>query len=492
MINDDPTLATRSAARTARSDDIRGIVLSPTRELAEQIAVEAKRLVQGTGLVVQSAVGGTRKDEMLRRTQREGCHLLVATPGRLNDLLQDMNTGIDAPKLSALVLDEADRMLDVGFEKELNEILDCLPDKKTHVRQTMLVSATIPDDVIRLARSMVRPDDFEFVQTIPENESLTHDKVPQFAISLPSWSQVFPTLYELIEREQRALQNSGGTPFKAIVYFNTTAMVQLAGEAGYIRRTNRISNLPSYSIHSKLTQQRRTAAAEAFRRQRTGILYSSDVTARGMDFPDVTHVIQIGAPSDRESYIHRLGRTGRQGKEGRGFIVLPDSDVRAARGLLKGLPIEPEKDLNEPKAEIMEEELTQYQKETRDTIGSVPPNMLREAYTSLFGKASDKISLAEDLNVWATEGLGLSKPPAVGHGWVSKMGLSRVRGMNIEERSARFEREDGGARFGSDRRGGNGGGSRGGNRFQRKDRDAFDTMKRNVRREDRGGNRAAW
>ncbi len=179
MINEDPTLATKSAKYQARPDDIRGIIMSPTRELAEQIAEEARRLTRHTGLVVQSAVGGTQKNQMLYKTRREGCHLLVATPGRLYDLLSDERSGIGAPNLAAMVLDEADRMLDVGFERELNAIINILPKPDEKVRQTMLVSATIPDSVIRLTRSMVRADDFEFVQTISESESLTHDHVDQ-------------------------------------------------------------------------------------------------------------------------------------------------------------------------------------------------------------------------------------------------------------------------------------------------------------------------
>jgi ATP-dependent RNA helicase MSS116 len=161
---------------------------------------------------------------MLNQTRRQGCHLLVATPGRLNDLLQDSGSGIDAPNLAAMVLDEADRMLDVGFERELNEITSCLPRPEEKIRQTMLVSATIPDSVIRLARTMVRANDFEFVQTIPENESLTHDKVPQHIVPVSNWTNVFPTLFELMDREaNKAREDPSALPFKAIVYLNTTA-----------------------------------------------------------------------------------------------------------------------------------------------------------------------------------------------------------------------------------------------------------------------------
>ena len=132
----------------ARSDDIRDIIVSPTRELAEQIAVEAAKLVRGTGIIVQSAVGGTQKRMMLSKVRREGCHLLVGTPGRLNDLLADPSSGIAAPNLQALVLDEADRMLEVGFQQELMEIIKSLPDRRDVPRQTLLFSATIPKNVV--------------------------------------------------------------------------------------------------------------------------------------------------------------------------------------------------------------------------------------------------------------------------------------------------------------------------------------------------------
>lgn len=435
MIVEDPSLAERNARRFARADDIRGIVLSPTRELAEQIAVEARRLTKGTGLVVQCAVGGTDKRAMLNATRRQGCHLLVATPGRLNDLLQDERSGIDAPKLAALVLDEADRMLDVGFERELNEIIECLPQAHEKVRQTMLVSATIPDNVIRLARTMVRPQDFEFVQTIAHNESLTHDKVPQHIVPVSSWTNMFPTLFELLDREHaKAKANPDARPLKAIIYLNTTSLVEVAGELAYQRRQNNRDALPSYVMQSKLSQAQRQRAADLFRKAKTGLLISSDVTARGMDFPDVTHVIQMDTPRDRESYIHRLGRTGRQDKEGEGWLLIPHSSIDTARKLLRKLPIE--QNLSLENAEFDHEAgqtPTTHHQEVKDMFGTIPRKELSSMYMSVFGPAAgDKPALAEELNEWSRVGWGWNDPPRVSATWVQKMGLSKARGMNID------------------------------------------------------------
>lgn len=477
MINDDATLATKRATRTARSDDIRGIVLSPTRELAEQIAAEARCLTRHTGLVVQSAVGGTRKGAMLQQTQRQGCHLLVATPGRLNDLLQDPSSGIDAPNLAALVLDEADRMLDVGFEQELNDILRCLPDRNDKVRQTILVSATIPDDVIRLARSMVRPHEFEFVQTISENESLTHDKIPQHMVPVASWANMFPTLWELIDRElAKTRDNPGLPPFKAIVYFNTTALVELAAEMGFHRRRSHGMRLPVFSIQSKLSQMQRTRAAELFRNSRSAVLFSSDVTARGMDFPNVTHVIQVDTPRDRESYIHRLGRTGRQNKDGEGWILLPPTSMSPARRLLDGLPIQPNKTLEAAAVASDAEEPAGHHKETLELAEAIPKSAFAAAYVSVFGShLARKSDLVPDLNHWAVHGWGLPEPPQVSQMWASKQGMLNA-GLNIRQEEGR-ER----SRFSNDRDQTR----RFGSRFSGRGRssDPFEDMGRQVRRD---------
>ncbi|EFY98391.1 DEAD-like helicases superfamily protein [Metarhizium robertsii] len=483
MIEEDPTLATRRASRSARSDDIRGIVLSPTRELAEQIAAEARRLTKYTGLVVQSAVGGTHKGSMLRQTQRQGCHLLVATPGRLNDLLQDPQSGIEAPNLAALVLDEADRMLDVGFEKELGEITRCLPSRNEKTRQTMLVSATIPDDVIRLARTMVRADDFEFVQTISENESLTHDRVPQHVVPLASWNNVFPSLFELIDRESaKAAEDRSLPPFKAIVYFNTTSLVEMGAELGFQRRRNGLMKTPTFSIQSQLTQNQRTKAADMFRHARSGVLFSSDVTARGMDFPNVTHVIQVDTPRDRESYIHRLGRTARQNKGGEGWLLLPPTSMGSARKLLRGLPLQPNKTLESFNFDAEEgaEKLPKYHQEAQDLTQSLPRKMLSSAYTSIFGNSTQqREELVEDLNLWTTVGWGWSEPPPVSHSWARNQGLLHTE-LNIQDRATRQDDRSG-------RREG-----RGPRRFDdHASSDPFADMGRRVRRDDKGFGRSS-
>lgn len=429
MIADDPSLATKSAKYVARSNDIRGIVLSPTRELAEQIADEARRLARHTGLVIQSAVGGTQKSMMLRNTRRYGCHLLVATPGRLHDLLSDTSSGIDAPNLSALVLDEADRMLDVGFERELNNIIELLPRPNEKVRQTILVSATIPDKVIRLTRNMVRHDDFEFVQTIAESDTLTHEHIPQKVVAVSHMHNIFPALFELINKGMaEAAANPDKKPFKAIVYFNTTAMVQIAGEMAFERKRNDRGAIRNYAIHSGLTQSARTRAAESFRKSNSAVLFSSDVTARGMDFPDVTHVIQVDCPRDRETYIHRLGRTGRQEKDGEGWLLLPTINRRVTRNLLHGMPMKPDNSLECASYDLESGDIKpEIMTATNELYARIPRAQLEAAYRTIFNaEKSTREDYVDQMNAWATKGWGWSAPPKVSKSLAFKSGLGRA------------------------------------------------------------------
>ncbi|RBQ66876.1 hypothetical protein VDGD_00664 [Verticillium dahliae] len=494
MLQEDPSLATRSARYDARSDDIRGIVLSPTRELAEQIAVEAEKLTRGTGLVVQRAVGGTQKSEMLRRCKREGCHLLVATPGRLNDLLEDPRSGIAAPNLAAIVLDEADRMLDVGFKTELQEIVDKLPDVRDKPRQTLLFSATIPKDVVQLAREWVRPDNFDFIQTVSQGEALTHERVKQHLVPCRGWGNVFPALFEVIEKESANRRaNPDLPPFKAMVFLPSTAMVDLAADAfnAGFRQSTGLFNL---RIHSKLTQQGRTRAADRFRELSSGILFSSDVTARGMDFPNVTHVIQAGPPSDREHYIHRIGRTARQGKEGEGWLIISQTDIGTARHELGGLPIEPNRTIVSAEVDLTaateDQDRTPVFDTTMDALKRVPRSSLAATYMSLFARVTrqnvrDRV---EELKEWFVNGIGLENTPAMSPKTANKLGLRRVEGLNIgydddfvNDGSSARDSRGGGRGFGgrdSGRDGGRGGfgGRDGGRDGGRNSSDPFSNM----------------
>ncbi|KAK7179605.1 hypothetical protein DPSP01_011657 [Paraphaeosphaeria sporulosa] len=424
ILRSDPTLAERARGnKRARPDDIRAIIISPTRELAEQIAVEAKKLLAGTSLIVQTAVGGTMKKAMLMKTQREGCHIMVGTPGRLNDILSDPYSGVKAPKLAALVMDEADRLLDQGFTAEIDQIKTHLPDPAEVERQNLMFSATLSRDVVELVRRTMRPG-FHFAKCVDENEAPTHERVPQKLVSVNGFENITPALYELVLREYQNGKTADGRPFKAIVYFNSTAEVTLAASVFYklsggFKKDKPLHGMRSYEIHSKLSQAQRTRAADDFRFCQSGILLSSDVTARGMDFPNVTHVIQIGLPRDRESYIHRIGRTARAGKEGEGWLFVTPYDQHEYRKRLRGLDLQPDNTLQTAQVDMtapseMPASAASLIQQTVEAHAKVYPDQLSDAFRGLFGSFQwygDKQGLLTGANRLAEFGWGMEQPP---------------------------------------------------------------------------------
>lgn len=330
--------------------DIRALIISPTRELAMQIAREAEKLTKNTPLVVQSAVGGTGKREAMRNMQRQGCDILVATPGRLNDLLEDRASPVKVPNLDVYVLDEADSLLDQGFAIELQKINRQLPDRREHDRQTLFYSATFSRNVEAIARETLKRDAV-FINTVDPNEQPTHERVPQVSLVVKSFENVLPTLLELVGRE-RELAKEEGKPFKAMVFCNTTRGCSLNANVFRIAQsrgqkensTKALDQIEIHEIQGRLEQEQRSRVAERFRKAHEAILFTSDVTARGMDFPNVTHIIQVGVMMSRESYIHRLGRTARGASTttGKGFLIATSVEQEAIVPLLRGLPLKSE------------------------------------------------------------------------------------------------------------------------------------------------------
>ena len=437
-------LESTGSKRRPTAKDTRALIISPTRELAEQIAVEAEKVARGTGIVVQTAVGGTQKREKLRNIQRQGCHLLVGTPGRLKDILSDKFTGIEVPQLTTFVLDEADRLLDEGFAPDIEEISDLLPDRTKVDRQTLMFSATVPREVMSMVRRNMKPG-FRTVKTVREDEVPTHLKVPQKAVLLNGLENSLPAVYEITKN---AVQSQSEQPFKAIVYFNSNCEVSLAYEAffqlrkllRFHRAENPLDRMDFSELNSRLTQGRRTYNANKFRQMKSGILFSSDVTARGMDFPNVTHVIQVGVPRDTPSYIHRLGRTGRANKGGEGWLLLHQLEMNTYRSKLGNLPIQrADQALTtanvDMTAEGVEEnpETPEVIKILREAMTQVPNMMKMDAYKSQLGSAaasfSSKQGMLDALSDLSVHGYGFETPPELSPLLLSKLGLDKPRGM---------------------------------------------------------------
>ncbi|PIB02977.1 ATP-dependent RNA helicase mss116, mitochondrial [Cercospora beticola] len=488
IINEDPSIAERGRGRRGprtTADDIRGLIISPTRELAEQIAAEAKKLCRNTGIIVQTAVGGTQKSQGLRAIQREGCHLLVGTPGRLKDILSDQYSRVEAPDLQALVFDEADRLLDQGFWPEVQEIMRMLPTTAEKDRQTLMFSATVPKDVVSIVRSTLKPG-FNFAKCVRDDEEPTHTRVPQKSVSLVGLENCVPSLIELCQKSIDASRESDARPFKAIVFFNSTAEVTLAASTLLALQSpaapqgdqfgSRDGGHPWYptkvlEIHARLTQAQRTRAAEDFRRASSGILLSSDVTARGMDFPNVTHVIQVGLPPSREQYIHRLGRTARAGKEGEGWIFLNEVDKAEARHRLRDLNLTKDDTLQIPKLDLTKPGdvpaeagriLSMYQ----GAIKKIPMAEKAKVYLAQLGTYQwfqRKQDLIKMMNNLSRFGWGLATPPSISHALAQKLRIGRIEGVNLssshnrDDRHSSSEGRDGGygrSRSGGDRDGG--------------------------------------
>jgi len=284
------------------------LVVAPTRELALQVARELGWLYGRTGARVATCIGGMdARDE--RRALERGAHIVVGTPGRLCDHLG--RGSLDLGDLSAVVLDEADEMLDLGFREDLERLLAAAPEK----RRTLLFSATVSRGIAELAKTFQR-DAVRISTLSPENQ---HSDISYQAV------QVAPG------EGEKAIINLlrfHDAP-TAIVFANTRAEVaHLAA-----RLANR--GFSVVSLSGELSQDERSHALQALRDGRARICVATDVAARGIDLPNLDLVIHADLPTSTEALLHRSGRTGRAGRKGLSALIVPDRDTRKAERLLK-------------------------------------------------------------------------------------------------------------------------------------------------------------
>ena len=499
IISVDPTLEQRRRdRRSSNGPDIRAIIISPTRELAEQIAVEARRVVKNTGIIVQTAVGGSAKSYGLQKIKREGCHVLVGTPGRLMDILSDPYSQVRAPKLSALVLDEADRLLDQGFAPDIKAIQDLLPRRSEVDRQTLLFSATVPRELMSIVGATMKRD-FKFVRTVQEGEQPTHEKVPQKLVNVGGLENVAPVLLELCKRE---MARDDDMPFKAIIYFSATAEVALASAIFHNLRNPGAGQFDEHplhptkmvEIHARLSQEQRTRAAERFRTAKSAIMFSSDVTARGMDFPNVTHVIQVAIPQNRDTYIHRVGRTARGDKKGEAWLLITNMEAEECRHRLHHLPLVVDRSLETAKVDMTQDaqlpaEVASILTQVVTAAKSVPFEKMAAAYMGslgAYGWLPSKQDLITSLNNRSQYLWGLDKPPAINRVLAQKLGLSRLRGINMGSRDQDPKGDDvGGSSRGYD----SGSSSRGGFDRGSSSRGGYNSGDRSGGRSSYGGDR---
>ncbi|EMD41718.1 hypothetical protein CERSUDRAFT_79353 [Gelatoporia subvermispora B] len=287
------------------------IIVSPTRELALQIFGVAKELMAHHSQTFGIVMGGANRRAEAEKLQK-GVNLIVATPGRLLDHLQDTK-GFVFRNLKALVIDEADRILEVGFEEEMKRIINILP---TENRQSMLFSATQTTKVTDLARISLRPGPLYIDVDKTENTS-TVATLSQGYVVCPS-DRRFLLLFTFLKKHMKK---------KIVVFFSSCNSVKYHAELlNYI-------DVPVLDLHGKQKQQKRTTTFFEFCNAESGTLLCTDVAARGLDIPRVDWIIQYDPPDDPRDYIHRVGRTARAGKVGKSLMFLLPSELGFLRFL---------------------------------------------------------------------------------------------------------------------------------------------------------------
>uniref|UniRef100_A0A8C3C1X5 RNA helicase n=1 Tax=Cairina moschata TaxID=8855 RepID=A0A8C3C1X5_CAIMO len=292
------------------------IIVAPTRELINQIFLEARKFVYGTCIRPVVIYGGTQTGHSIRQIM-QGCNILCATPGRLLDIIGKEKIGLC--ELKYLVLDEADRMLDMGFGLDMKKLISSPDMPSKEKRQTLMFSATFPEEVQRLAGEFLKMD---YLFVVVGHVGGACSDVQQSILSVPQYSK----RDKLIE----ILHMTGNE--------RTMVFVETKKKADYIAAFLCQENIPTTSIHGDREQRERELALQDFRSGKCPVLVATSVAARGLDIENVQHVINFDLPSTIEVYVHRIGRTGRCGNTGKAISFFDNgSDGHLAQPLVKVL-----------------------------------------------------------------------------------------------------------------------------------------------------------
>ncbi|XP_077211880.1 DEAD-box ATP-dependent RNA helicase 37-like [Tasmannia lanceolata] len=303
--------------RGARTVYPLALILSPTRELSCQIHEEAKKFSYQTGVKVVVAYGGAPIHHQLRELER-GVDILVATPGRLVDLLERARVSLQM--IRYLALDEADRMLDMGFEPQIRKIVEQMDMPQRGMRQTMLFSATFPKEIQRLASDFLSNYIFLAVGRVGSSTDLIVQRV-EFVLESDKRSHLMDLLHA---------QRANGAHGKQAL---TLVFVETKKGADSLEHWLCLNGFPATTIHGDRSQQEREHALRSFKSGTTPILVATDVAARGLDIPHVAHVVNFDLPNDIDDYVHRIGRTGRAGKTGLATAFFNENNSSLARSL---------------------------------------------------------------------------------------------------------------------------------------------------------------
>ncbi|NXV83569.1 DDX4 helicase, partial [Atlantisia rogersi] len=292
------------------------IIVAPTRELINQIFLEARKFVYGTCIRPVGIYGGTQMGYSIRQIQ-QGCNILCATPGRLLDVIGREKIGLHNVKY--LVLDEADRMLDMGFGLDMKKLISFPSMPPKDQRQTLMFSATFPEEVQRLAQEFL---EHQYLFVVVGKEGGACSDVQQNILQVPQYSKR-DKLLEILQSIGRE---------------RTMVFVDKKRKADYIASFLCQEKIPATTIHGDREQREREIALQDFRSGKCPVLVATSVAARGLDIENVQHVINFDLPSTIEEYIHRIGRTGRCGNTGKAVCFFDNNtDGHLAQSLVKVL-----------------------------------------------------------------------------------------------------------------------------------------------------------
>ena len=387
------------------------LIIAPTRELANQIYEEAKKLLKmSKKLATFSFIGGADRKRQIDKIIYGEVNIAVGTPGRILDLLENDTRDVKGKfkNVDVVVLDEVDRLLEIGFLKDIQTIMSYLPKE----RRNLFFSATMNDQVKGVIDANINPG-FKLIDCVLPEDMDTHLAIKQSCSVIPIKYHI-RFLYSTLKERMAA-----GNDSKIIVFFPSAVL------ATYMSSLFNKLGIETMELHSKMTQRTRTVISARFKAAKKAILFTTDVSARGVDYPNVSLVIQAGAPVSREQYIHRIGRTGRAGKEGEAILLLGPYEKRFTNELtdlpmnfileFPKLDTEEKEAINEAIQSIPEEERREIFAPWAGSIAAMK-NVLRLTGETFAGISKD----------FANYVLGLERSPKFSADFLVKLGFGRV------------------------------------------------------------------
>uniref|UniRef100_A0A8C5NI97 ATP-dependent RNA helicase n=1 Tax=Junco hyemalis TaxID=40217 RepID=A0A8C5NI97_JUNHY len=454
-------------SKIQRSDGPYALVLVPTRELALQSFDTIQKLLKPFTWIVPGVLMGGEKRKSEKARLRKGINILISTPGRLVDHIRSTQC-IHFRRTQWLIIDEADRILDLGFEKDVAVILNAL-NAERETRQNVLLSATLTEGVTRLADiSLNDPVSISIadeIQKVPEPAAQTHRKASSssncmeqenFAVpeTLQQYVMVVPSKLRLVTLAAFILQKCKFEKrHKMIIFFSSCEQVEFYHELlAKVLSGGPESEQPGHSplssvslrflrLHGDMEQEERTEVFQEFLKSKTGILLCTDVAARGLDLPQVTWIVQYNAPASPAEYIHRIGRTARIGCRGSSLLVLAPSEAGYVSLLASHKINVSELKMEKVLATLMKDDRFRVHRPgSRKSCGKNPQEV-RERATVLQTKFENLVHSSEGTVQWAKKGLSCSRRPTANVTLLSSCALNIPVGWTLLEPRSRRRRK---------------------------------------------------